>query len=275
MTEQTQTTNPIPTPTTSPTTNSNTTPTPPTPSQAIFSCTFCAKPYPYKTQLNLERHIKNQHQANMTQDDQDAEQEAEQDDQGSQEARKQLEIENSVMEEAMEDQELYEELDKIGKEDAATENDVDKLKENIEKTRLVIRNSASVIKKKIEMIKDITREKNALKEKVDSLEASTSQCHECICKNEVIQHQESVIKKKEKEAKSEEKTKLELKKRVDTQSKWIQKMKDQYEQLLDDNNKLNTDVKDKDIMIKRLKEELGLEDLNDQEANKQILFGNR
>ena len=182
----------------------------------------------YKTQGHLDKHIKDkQHQAVATDADQGQDAAVANNEAVKDATQEELNIDNSVLEEAKEDQDLYDQLDRLAEDYQEPEENNEH--ESKEKYKEKIARIVEVIKKKLKVIKTMKKEKDDLSLKVDRLEASGSRCHDCKCKEDIIKDRDTIIDKKEKQIKSDEKKKLE-------QAKGIQKMKENHEKAIEENN---------------------------------------
>ena len=171
--------------------------------------------------------------------------------------------------EAEEDQWLYDALDNIGEvyDVPEKEDEAEILKEKIERIKAVVRKKAEIIKDMIEK-NELLQSKNEsyraqegdLKEKIDTLEASGSYCHECTSKDEVIINKEALLVKKEKETEDEKRKKLDVKKQLENQRKFVNGLKEKYEKVVEENNGLKNTIDEQADNIKHLEEQCGIDE---------------
>ena len=177
---------------------------------------------------------------------------------GVQDDQENLDEEDEVMEEW---KSIFDELDKIGEvyNTADKRDEAEALKEKLERIR-------SIVQKKAVIIKDLRKETQQLKHKVDKLEAGPSACHECTLKDEVVDDKEALIVQKEALLARKEKENKDMKKTIENQRKIVHKLKQNYKKSIEENHELKTKVDEQEDNIQHLKEQCGIDDDETQEV---------
>ena len=172
----------------------------------------------------------------------------------------------------LQDEWLYNALDRMGEvyDIPGKEDEAKALNEKVERIKKVVKAKADIIvdmwkknKNMEEKVTSLEASEAKLVEKVDALEASGSNCRECILTKQVIRNKDALITKKEKETKAEEKKKVDIKRQFDNQSKVVKDMKINYEKAVEENNELRNKFDEQTDIIKHLQEQCGIDDDED------------
>jgi hypothetical protein len=208
----------------------------------------------FTTRGGYEKHMKNKHDNTHTG------------------RSKEIAYDDDEVEEESEDKWLYNALDRRGEvyDIPGKEDEAKALNKKVERIKKVVKAKADIIvdmwkknKNIEEKVTSLEASEAKLVEKVDALEASGSNCRECILTKEVIRNKDALINKKEKETKAEEKKKVDMKRQFDNQSKVVKDMKINYEKAVEENNELRNKFDEQTDIIKNLQEQCGIDDDED------------